>query len=205
MTLIAENIAFERNDQFLFQSISCELSAGEYLQICGINGCGKSTLLRIFAGLIESHAGKIFWKKQAIDQINDVYRENINYIGHLNAVHPFLTVEENLKLYSALSKQNLHFNHAIETLSLTRARHKQAHTLSAGQRRRLSLAKLFIKNCPLWILDEPTTALDAEGQSILFSKIDEHLQQGGMAVIATHHEFSLKGNNKRINLGENHA
>jgi heme exporter protein A len=205
MTLAAERITLERNNQILLSQITFELNAGELLQIRGANGSGKSTLLRALAGLIEPEEGKVQWDNQSIFQYREIYQRCLHYVGHRNAVKPSLTVLENLKLHCALraKKFDLLQNLAIlQQVGLDELTSVFVTQLSAGQLRRLALARLLLHPAQLWILDEPMTALDSQGQTLLKNVLNQHVQQGGMAVIATHHDMLAAGNTKTITLGE---
>lgn len=203
--LTVHNLAFERNLKCLFHHIHFTLQRGESLQVVGTNGCGKSTLLRILAGLIEPQIGEILWENQSIFENRDHYQQQIQYLGHQNGVKPNLTVYENLQLSCALNSIQAHHEKlqiAIHQIGLKSLSQTPANQLSAGQLRRLSLAKLLLNPVPLWILDEPTTALDSEGLQLLTGMLNQHLSHGGMLVVATHQKLSLTENNKYLQLGE---
>lgn len=203
MTLCLDKVSFERNRHFLLQDISFTLQSGDCLQIYGANGSGKSTLLRIIAGLIDVQMGMITWEGKCIYRERNTYQENIQYIGHQNAVKKNLTVKENLQLSAALQGE---FSKAIETIiqkiGLSRYSETPVSYLSAGQMRRLSLARLLLKSSKIWILDEPLTALDSSAQSLLNDMLEEHLYNGGMAIVATHHDLKLKNSSQTMRLGE---
>ena len=187
-----DDLAFERNNRFLFSNINCSLQAGELLQIRGANGSGKSTLLRILAGYIEPQTGKILWQGQSITEQRDTYQQQLHYVGHQNGVKPNLTVYENLQLNCALigiPAAPAHLYKIIERIGLINA--TQTSQLSAGQTRRLALARLLLQPAPLWILDEPTTALDSQAQEFLLTILNEHLKNNGIAIVATHQDLSL--------------
>lgn len=196
MTLCIQHLAFERNDTLLFREINCELHAGEMLQIRGANGCGKSTLLRILAGFIRPEIGTILWQGKNIFQILDDYTQQLAYLGHQNGIKPYLTVYENLELNCALSGIKIQpelLKTVLRTMKLLHAQDTQAINLSAGQKRRLALSRLQLaRKARLWILDEPTTALDSSGQNLLADILKRHLTQGGMAIVATHHELGVE-------------
>lgn len=191
-TLKVQNLAFARNDIYLFQDLNVELSSSELLQIRGRNGSGKSTLLRILAGFIEPLAGKI----------EGFIRENIHYVGHQNGLKPNLTVYENLKLTNTLLMNNADIEKIAEKTRIKPLLHTYARDLSAGLCRRVSLSRLLLTPRPVWILDEPMTALDLSSQEFLMELFTEHLQNQGMIVMATHHHLSLKNPLKVIHLGE---
>jgi heme exporter protein A len=193
MQLTVTHLAFERNNLFLFTQLDFGINAGELLQVYGANGSGKSTLLRILAGFIEPTLGTIQWKNQSVFQQDD-YQQQLHYIGHQNGVKYNLTVAENLLLMAALMNQIL-TTHCITTIltkvGLAPLMHAVTRSLSAGQLRRLSLAKLLLSSRTLWILDEPTTALDQTGQILLIQLLEEHLAAGGIAIVATHQQLAL--------------
>jgi len=199
--LTLHNLAFERNQYKVFNPVNANLKKGEVLQIRGDNGSGKSTLLRLLTGLLEPHHGAILWENQSIAGQKDYYQQQLQYIGHQNGIKSYLTVFENLTLQSVLAAKPttpaaIHL--ILEKINLKHAMHTQAFYLSAGQLRRLSLAKLLLYSTPLWILDEPTTALDWEGQQFLMTLLTDHLSQGGMAVVATHQSLPLTGNTLQV-------
>lgn len=203
MTLALNNLMFSRNDIPLFRQIECTLQKGEMLQICGANGSGKSTLLRMIAGYIEPETGAVLWQNQSIVEQRDTYAQQICYLGHQNGLKPYLTVFENLKLSAALmqhtvSGQQIHT--ILHKMGLEHAQQKQVTHLSAGQMRRLALARLQLSTTKLWILDEPTTALDVAGQALFNDLLNRHLAQGGLAVVATHHDFAVERAVKTLQL-----
>ncbi len=196
MTLCISQLAFERNNEPLFHPIDCTVSTSEILQVRGANGCGKSTLLRIFAGYISPEMGTIFWQGKNIFQQRDEYIQQLCYIGHQNGIKLHLTVSENLKLICALANQKIphsSFKKILHTMQLENIEHTQAIHLSAGQKRRLALARLLLMNTRLWILDEPMTSLDQAGQTLIADLLNQHIAQGGMAVVATHHDLKMTG------------
>lgn len=192
--LAVNQLGFERNNQYLFEKFNYQLSSGQILQIRGDNGSGKTTLLRIMAGFIEPHLGTIFWNELSILHNLDHYQKHLHYLGHQNGVRPLLSILENLELNASLvsSKLNTPDLHAIaKQCGLSHLINRQANTLSAGQVRRLAIARLILNPAPLWILDEPLTALDASGQAWFLHLLNEHLANNGMAIIATHQTISL--------------
>lgn len=206
MNLIVENVAFERNNYFLFEKINFSLQAGELIQLRGANGSGKSTLLRILAGFIEPQMGTVICDNQSIFEQLDHYQQQLHYVGHQNGIKPNLTVFENLRLSCALAMiKTADIEKVVERVGLASLLHKPALQLSAGQSRRLSLARLLLNQIPLWILDEPTTALDADGQKLLTELLNEHLSAKGSAIVATHQHLNLTREMQIIQLGEHHA
>ena len=201
ITLTLKNLAFEREHQVLFSDLSCHLQEGDFLQVIGENGSGKSTLLRILAGLLEPHEGDVLWQGKSIFQERDAYQPHLHYIGHLNGIRPYLTCYENLDLNASLISQKItreHINESLRQVSLHRSSTLQAIHLSAGQQRRLALARLLLHPAKLWILDEPTTALDQSSQEMLTQMLNQHVKTGGIVVIATHQDFMIEASEKHI-------
>ncbi len=204
MNLTIKNLSFERNHQFLFKNLNCELQTGEILQLRGPNGSGKSTLLRILAGYLEPLSGDILWQGKSIFDDRTLYQQQLQYLGHKNGVKPYLTVCENLELCCALGANPLdpyRIASVLRFVGLTKSMDTQAVRLSAGQVRRLALARLLINPTPLWILDEPMTALDTDGQALLSVLLKQHLSTGGLVIVATHQSLPFEWPTKVIQLG----
>jgi heme exporter protein A len=172
-------------------AISFELKAGDMLCVTGTNGAGKSTLLKALAGLIQSDAGTIHWQHHPIQSLLTDYRAALHYVGHLQGVKSGLTVIENVKLMMQLSGHHHEtsssaYQNVLEQLQFTNLQHQLARSLSQGQQRRLALAKLALHHKPLWILDEPLTALDHTTAQWFLSALSAHLASGNIAIISTH-------------------
>jgi heme exporter protein A len=206
INLTLANLAFERHYHFLFEQIQSIVNAGEILQIQGANGSGKSTLLRIVVGLIEPSVGTVLWQGKSIFQNRDHYQQQLHYIGHQNGIKPHLTVYENLQLTNVLATQQLSSPQLlaiIEQVGLLSVMHRLAWHLSSGQLRRISLARLLLVPRALWVLDEPMTSLDAEGQQLLVDLLRQHVTAGGIVVLASHHALLLTAAVKTIMLRVN--
>lgn len=189
MRLVGNRVSCERGGRFLFRDLSFRLSAGEAITVLGPNGAGKTSLLRIIAGLLPPAEGTI-----AIEGADGVVAEASHFLGHLDAVKGALTVSENLGFSCALfGAGSASVDAALARLGLGALSGLPAHVLSAGQRRRLALARLLAAPRPIWLLDEPTAALDAAGKDVLAGMIFEHRAQGGMVIAATHQELELEG------------
>lgn len=188
------NLRCIRQHKALFTDLSFQLKSSSALLIEGPNGSGKSSLLRLLAGLATPASGDIFWQNKKINVDRADYSSHLHFVGHLNGIKLGLTVTENLKLAAHLSFAALHVNldDILSVLRLNAHAHTQAKYLSAGQKRRLGLAKLFLFPKPLWILDEPLTALDEETQTLFLSWLETHLQQGGIAILSSHQAISFK-------------
>lgn len=194
MTLQAQALSGARGYAQLFSGVSFRVEAGRALAVTGANGSGKTTLLRIVAGLSAAAAGKLFWNGDAMAPFDARLRAAVVFHGHLPALKDELTTSENLASLVALAGVHASDNElaqALEAVSLIRQRQLPARVLSQGQRRRVGLARLRVLKRPLWVLDEPATALDADGAALLATMLDDHLAAGGAAVIATHQPLQL--------------
>ncbi len=204
--LHVNNLSCIRQQHILFDKISFQLNAGEALLIEGSNGSGKSSLLRLLTGLATPAAGEISWRGQAIQDLRADYWENLHYIGHTNGLKPGLSVIENIQLMAALTNTNeiaaTILDSVLNKLQLLHHKNTAAKKLSAGQKRRIALAKLFLFPKALWLLDEPLTALDAQTQTIFLSHLESHLENGGIAVISSHHELQCSRVLQKLRLAQ---
>jgi heme exporter protein A len=197
--LKAEALSCIRGDRVLFEDLSFELRTNQVLLLEGKNGSGKTSLLRILCGFREPDAGELYWCGQLLD---NQYYQQMMYVGHQDGVKHELTVEENLLMSLALGfASRFSIEQALEKVHLEGYDDVLVQSLSAGQKRRLSLARLLVTDNKLWILDEPFTALDKQGIAIIETLMIEHVNQGGMIVLTSHHEVRLPGiNTLQINL-----
>ncbi len=187
----------------LFKDVSFTLAAGEVMQIRGTNGSGKTSLLRILTGMSQAEAGEIFWEGHNIESDRENYLENLVYIGHLNGLKAELSAFENLQLSRQyLSRTNdISTQSALDTVGLAGYEHILAHQLSAGQKRRVALARLYLNSAPLWILDEPTTAIDVDGVRTFEQTIEAHALNGGMVILTAHQALDFgKANTRSLSL-----
>ncbi len=179
-----------RDDRILFEGLSFELVSGEVLLLEGKNGSGKTSLLRILCGFREPDAGQVWWCGEAID--DSQYYADMAYVGHLDGVKKELTVLENLKVSLALGQSGQYsIQQALIKVHLTDYDEVLVQALSAGQKRRLSLARLLITKNSVWILDEPFTSLDKQGIALIETLMSEHCANGGMIVLTSHHDIEL--------------
>jgi heme exporter protein A len=183
--LSASGVAIWRGGRCLFEGLDFNLGSAQLALLVGSNGAGKTTLLRVLAGLADPTAGRVTWDGVPITALPPERRGDIAYRGHLDGLKKDLTVLENLRFHAALWGGTVDLD-VLRELNLEEAAHTRARNLSAGQRRRAALATLRTASARLWILDEPTTNLDAEGRATVLEWTRRHLEAGGSAVIATH-------------------
>lgn len=194
MQLVAQGLAVSRGERLIFAGISFVVPPGEALILTGPNGAGKTTLLRTIAGFLVPAAGKLALEPGNADRS---LSEQCHYVGHRNAVKSSLTVLENMTFWhqfladTETSRVPGHVGAALDTFGLLKLSHIPAGYLSDGQRRRLCLTRLLLARRPLWLLDEPMTALDAASQGVLDAVIDRHLRTGGLVIVATHQPVDI--------------
>jgi heme exporter protein A len=188
-SLLVENLALMRGGRRLAQGLSFTLESGQALSITGPNGAGKSTLLRVLAGLLPPAAGTI--TLSGIDP--QELAQQIHYAGHAEALKNALTARENLQFWSDLlaGPNGLTPQQALERVNLAHLPDLPVSYLSAGQRRRVALARLLVAPRPLWLMDEPATALDSASQARLAELMEGHLRGGGLIVAATHSPLGI--------------
>ena len=191
MRLVGSNLRCVRGGREVFRGLNLDLGAGEALAIAGPNGAGKSSLLRVIAGLVRLAEGTIALEGGASEL---TLAEQSHYVGHLDPVKPSLTVAENLHFWAAfLDGSGLPAPDALAAVGLAELAALPGAYLSAGQRRRLSLARLLTVRRPIWLLDEPASALDTAGQDRLTELMQDHLAAGGVILAATHGPLGLEG------------
>lgn len=184
MRLVAEGLACRRGARQLFERLDFTLEAGRALIVTGPNGTGKSSLLRLLAGLAAPSAGKV--RLEGAPEPED-FAEEVHYLGHLDAHKAALSAEESLAFWRAmLGRPALAVGEALEAVGLGGLGRLPVAVLSAGQKRRLALARLLVSARPLWLLDEPTTALDVSAQARFGALARAHAEKGGLIVAATH-------------------
>ena len=189
MQLLAEQLTCHRGGREVFAGLNFSLASGQALLVTGRNGAGKSSLLRVIAGLVRLSAGKIELSGGATDS---PIGEQAHYLGHQDAVKPSLTVAENLRFWVDFLGGAKPVTAALEAVGLAPLADLPGAYLSAGQRRRLSIARLIAVVRPLWLLDEPTSSLDAASQGRLAEVMRGHLSGGGLIVAAAHGSIGLE-------------
>ena len=188
--LSVSDLSCRRDERDLFAGVNFSLRPGQALLLEGGNGCGKTSLLRILCGFREADAGSIVWDGQPAPNVD--YLAQMAYVGHADGSKKELTVLENLRFALALAAPGAYsIEQALDTVQLAGFDDNLVQTLSAGQKRRLSLARLLITAKRLWILDEPFTALDRRGVALIESLMAAHTQQGGMIILTSHQDLSL--------------
>jgi len=187
MKLIVENLSLTRASQEIVSDISFELEAGEALIVTGENGSGKSTTLRGIAGLLPLAGGKITLLDETGKQFEGQVREYCHYLGHQNAMKPALTVRENLNFWQKFcGEPDLTIEEALEEVDLAHTIDLPFSYLSAGMKRRVSIAKLLVSDRPVWIVDEPTAGLDAQSSRMFTGLCQRFCEGGGILIAATH-------------------
>ena len=202
------NLECIRQNNILFQDLNITIKDGELLQISGRNGCGKSSLLQICTGLMEPTSGNILWDNKSIKNYRYEFQSNILYLGHANAIKSALTVEENMKIIHALAglKSKIDYSKILEEIGMPNMNEIFTHNLSAGQKRRVGLTRLFMSQSKIWYLDEPFNALDKQGKKIIEKIIVEHCKNGGIVFFTAHQKIEIDNYPiKNINLGNNNA
>ena len=192
-----------RGERPVFAGVSFRLERGGALALVGPNGSGKSSLLRILAGLLKRAAGTLTWEGASVDEDWAAHRGRLHYVGHLDAVKPALTAAENLDGWAQFRGAVRASTDALATLGIEELSDVPGRFLSAGQKRRLALARVLATPAPLWLLDEPTVTLDADAAARVATMIAAHRADGGMAIVAMHGEIALDGA-QQLDLG-NHA
>ncbi len=183
-----KDLSCQRAEQALFSGLHLHLHQGDCVEVRGTNGSGKSTLLRIVAGLAQDFTGEVFWRGQKVEHDRLTFQKDCLFLGHQPAIKPSLTVTENLQWLTALKVpcEEQRLQQAIAQVGLAHRAATACHHLSAGQQRRVALASLLTTACDLWVLDEPFTALDDQGVTLVTGLLQRHLQLGGIVIVATH-------------------
>ncbi|MCP5267874.1 MAG: cytochrome c biogenesis heme-transporting ATPase CcmA [Zoogloeaceae bacterium] len=192
--LEASHLECQRGDRRLFAGVDFRLDAGEMLFLQGKNGSGKTTLLRMICGLSHPVSGEIRWKGESIHALGETFREELCYLGHLNAIKEELTPLENLSASAKLAGEALNEDEALDALEVVGLLGREdlaCKYLSQGQKRRVALSRLVQEKRALWVLDEPFVALDVAAVSWLAGLIGAHLQRGGLAVLTTHQTVDI--------------
>ena len=189
--LDAIDLCCVRDQRVLFKDLTFHLTSGSCLQIEGFNGAGKTSLLRILCGLLSPQKGMIYWRGEDIRQTHLDFHNELLYIGHTAGLKDELTPLQNLRFYGALHSYTHIFDVALEAVGLMGYEDIPVRSLSAGQKRRVTLARLWLSDAPLWILDEPLTAIDSTGISNLEQRLEQHCARGGCLLLTSHQTLTL--------------
>lgn len=205
--LEVDQLSCMRGDVMLFRDLSFALERGSLLHVAGRNGAGKTSLLRLLCGLMLPESGEVRWRGKPIRAQREEYHAELLYLGHANAVKDEFSALENLRVACAVAGRAISEARALEALGAIGLAHRidlDARHLSQGQRRRVALARLLLaEDVPLWILDEPFTALDVAAVGLLAQTIEAHLARGGAVIYTTHQEVPLAAPSvQRLDVGE---
>lgn len=191
-SLHIKSLACERSDSLLFEGVDRRVACGECLQVIGPNGCGKTSLLKILVGLLSSYQGDVWWCGSPINKVRPDYYANMIYLGHKLGLKSDLTLYENLsQAIMPLHHSRDIIQHALQCVGLIQFQDQFCAELSRGQCQRTALARLWLTDALVWILDEPFSGLDAEFIVLLQHKMSSHLDRGGLIVLTTHQPLTL--------------
>ncbi|MBC8025530.1 MAG: heme ABC exporter ATP-binding protein CcmA [Steroidobacteraceae bacterium] len=191
--LKVEGLHLWRGDRHVLRGVTFGADAGRCVLLTGRNGAGKTTLIRAIAGLLDPEEGRVLWRGQPTRATRDVFHTETAYLGHEPPLKGDLSAQENLKFSVGIRRAvtATEIDAALARTGASTFADRAVRLLSAGQRRRIALAGVLLANAVLWLLDEPTTNLDAAGQQLVAELIEEHLGRGGLAVAAVHHAMPL--------------
>ncbi|MEO0575937.1 MAG: cytochrome c biogenesis heme-transporting ATPase CcmA [Pseudomonadota bacterium] len=195
LSLSLRNISVFRGDRCLLRDLGLDIAAADVVHLVGPNGCGKTSLMRIIAGLTSPETGEVLWQGRPISQQRSAYLRNCAWLGHTAGLKGDMTLLENLRFDNRL-RRNVSDQLVVDTLrtlGIDNRADVAARGLSAGQRRRAALARVLLSDACLWLLDEPFTNLDREGQQEVRALMAAHARAGGAIVFAAHHDVAIEG------------
>jgi heme exporter protein A len=193
-SLKAERLHLWRGERHVLAGVNVEVAAGDMLQVTGANGTGKTSLLRTLCGLLHHEDGRVLWEGRNVFEDLAAFHSQLVYLGHEPPLKADLTPRENLRYWIGVRRplSDTDITSALERAGAGAWRDQPVRTLSAGQKRRVALAGVILAAAPLWLLDEPATNLDADGQCLVGSLIDAQLASGGVVIVAVHQDLPVK-------------
>jgi heme exporter protein A len=199
--LSANDLTLIRGESCLFQGLGFALNSGELLLLEGQNGSGKTSLMRAIAGMLSLESGEILWNDRPVNDQRQEFHGALVWLAHRTGLKGDLTLVENLRFEASLRPQAKVDQDAIcKRLGIDRLKSLPLRALSAGQQRRVALARMLLADVPLWLMDEPFTNLDREGRALVMQLTEEHLAKGGMCVMAAHQDVEIKAQVTRVSL-----
>jgi heme exporter protein A len=200
--LCVEGVHVWRGDRHVLKGVNLALGAGQLLHVSGPNGTGKTTLLRVVSGLLGPEQGRVSWFGQAIASVRSEYQAQLAYASHEPALKGDLTAMENLKFAVGLKRRvsMAELSASLERTGVAACADLPARVLSAGQRRRVAMARVLAMRASLWLLDEPFTNLDTAGSELMSALLLAHIKEGGSALVVAHHDLTLDCNMRRLEL-----
>ena len=199
--LSATGLTLFRGERCLFKDLDFALNPGELLLLEGQNGSGKTSLMRAIAGLLEFETGDVSWNGLSIREHRQAFHGELVWMAHRTGLKADLTLVENLAFESRLRlSSGADFDSVLERLGITRLQRLPVRSLSAGQQRRVALARMMLSRASLWLMDEPVTNLDRDGRKLVMNLVSEHLGDGGMCIMAAHQDIDIEGTVHRVTL-----
>ena len=200
--LRVEKVHVWRGDRHVLKGVSLTLASGQLLHVSGPNGTGKTTLLRVICGLLRPEQGGVSWRGQPISSVRGEYQAALAYASHEPALKGDLTALENLRFAVGLKRRVSpgELRASLEQTGVAACADLPARVLSAGQRRRVAMARVLAMSASLWLLDEPFTNLDAAGTELMSALLRSHINQGGAALVVAHHDFPTPLDSRRMDL-----
>ncbi len=199
--LSAENLTLIRGERCLFEDLDFALESGGLLLLEGRNGCGKTSLMRAIAGMLSLESGEIFWNDVPVRKQRQTFHGALVWLAHRTGLKGDLNMVENLGFERTLRRQSERDPEEVyERLGIERLRKLPLRSLSAGQQRRVALARMLLADVPLWLMDEPFTNLDREGRKLVMELVEQHLGTGGLCVMAAHQDVEIDAPLTRIRM-----
>ncbi len=199
--LSGQDLTLIRGERCLFKDLTFALTSGELLLLEGQNGSGKTSLMRAIAGMLSLESGQILWNDEPIRRQRQAFHGSLVWLAHRTGLKGDLTLLENLRFEASLRTQSdIDHDAVFERLGIARLKQLPLRSLSAGQQRRVALARMLLADVPLWLMDEPFTNLDREGRQLVMELATEHLSRGGLCVMAAHQDVEIGADVKRVTL-----